>query len=125
MSVQSCIEAYIALAKDIFTPRARTKLGGAFLHKLLGSATFSAKKLEIGIKEIIRQNPPQPSASNAPARDSDGQDEATTDTVAPEDMMMLGSGKKCKVCVCLSLHYISSCTWIVNLYIQLCLRRHG
>jgi hypothetical protein len=89
MSVQSCIEAYTDLAKDIFTPRTRTKLGGVFLHKLFGSATFSAKKLEAGIKDVIRKNKPPALASNAPA-----------ENVAPEDMPMLGSGRRCKVCVC-------------------------
>ena len=29
-------------------------LGGAFLHKVFGSATFSAEKLEAGIKNVIR-----------------------------------------------------------------------
>lgn len=56
MDVKSCIEAYQTLAKDIFTPRRRTYIGGARLHKILGSSTFSAEKLEGGIKKIIKDN---------------------------------------------------------------------
>ncbi|KAK3896666.1 hypothetical protein C8A05DRAFT_20408, partial [Staphylotrichum tortipilum] len=106
MSVQSCIEAYTALARDVFTPRTRTKLGGPFVHKLLGSATFSATKLEASIKDVIRKNKPPAPVPNAPAEDSDGRgDEATVENVTPEDMPMLGSGRKCKVCVWLSNRY--------------------
>ncbi|KAL1843209.1 hypothetical protein VTJ49DRAFT_2760 [Mycothermus thermophilus] len=85
MDIQSCIEAYTTLAQDIFTPRARTKLGGAFAHKLMGSATFSAQKLEDGIRKVIRENCSHMSTGNR---------------AAPEDMPMLGSGRKCKVFVC-------------------------
>ncbi len=100
MSVQSCIEAYSRFAKDIFTPRLRTKLGGVFLHKVFGSATFSASKLEAGIKDIIQKNKPPAPASGTSAGNSDGQDnQATTENIAPKDMPMLGSGQKCKVCV--------------------------
>jgi len=31
-------------------------MGGAFLHNLFGSSTFSAQKLELGIRKIIRDN---------------------------------------------------------------------
>lgn len=56
MDVDSCIKAYRELAKDIFTPRRRTYLGSTMVHRLLGSSSFSARKLESGIKRIIREN---------------------------------------------------------------------
>jgi hypothetical protein len=100
MSVQSCIEAYTALAQDIFTPRSRTRLGGALLHKMFGSATFSAKKLEAGIKEVIRKNNSQAPVSDALGGMSNYRDETKIRSDTPEDMPMLGTGRKCKVCVC-------------------------
>ncbi|KAG7284249.1 hypothetical protein NEMBOFW57_010613 [Staphylotrichum longicolle] len=99
MSIQSCIEAYTALAKDIFTPRIRTKLAGAFLYNLFGFATFSAKKLEAGIKKVIQKNKPQAPTSTTPSGNSNGQHEETAENAAAEDMPMLGSGRKCKVYV--------------------------
>jgi hypothetical protein len=56
MDVQSCIEKYRSLAKDIFTPRFRTYFGGAKVHNLLGYSTFSAQKLESKFRKIIKES---------------------------------------------------------------------
>jgi hypothetical protein len=100
MDVQSCIEAYLVLAQEIFTPRSRIKLGGAYLHKVFGSATFSAKKLEAGIKRVIRENSSQLAAT--PLAESSESSKARSDGMRArntigEEMPMLGSGRKCKV----------------------------
>lgn len=100
MDVQSCIDAYLVLAKEIFTPRRRIKLGGAYIHKVFGSATFSAKKLEAGIKKVIRENSSQPAAT--PLAESSESNEAESDGMRArntllEEMPMLGSGRNCKV----------------------------
>ncbi|KAK0623692.1 acyl transferase/acyl hydrolase/lysophospholipase [Immersiella caudata] len=95
MDVESCIEAYTALAEDIFTPRNRTMFGGAFLHKVVGSATFSAEKLEAGIKKVIRDS--QDRGNNA-----DRAGGASGIFEAVEDLPMLrGDRQKCRVCICL------------------------
>ncbi len=104
MDVQSCIDAYLGLAQDIFTPRRRTMLGGAFLHKIFGSATFSGKKLEEGIKKVIRENHPLTNMTPVTRSNEGEANEASLDDeqasargTALEDLPMLGSGRKCKV----------------------------
>lgn len=113
MDVQSCIEAYHLLAKEIFTPRRRTHVGGAFLHKVFGSSTFSAEKLERGIRKIVRENYPdthsterngvQTEAGSVNPSDSN-RIEAPTVNAAPiddakkEELLMCTEGSsKCKM----------------------------
>ncbi|CAH0002317.1 unnamed protein product [Clonostachys byssicola] len=79
MGIDSCIDAYIKLSKDIFTPRKRNKILGKNLLKITGQAAYSHNALEDAIKHVIRQS---------------GID---------ENAPLLESAPKCKMFVCASL----------------------
>jgi hypothetical protein len=65
MDIQSCINTYIDISKDVFTPRKRMWLGGRRLQNILGQATFPAAKLEDKIKELVRKHAIPGDASGA------------------------------------------------------------
>lgn len=56
MDVEAAINAYKRLSRRVFTPKKRTHIGGAFIHKVLGSETFDYKVLEKVIKEIVSEH---------------------------------------------------------------------
>jgi hypothetical protein len=53
MDVQTCIDHYRKLAKDVFVPRKRNLFGGRVLNNILGQATFEATKLSSSVKDIL------------------------------------------------------------------------
>jgi hypothetical protein len=65
MDVQTCIDHYKKLAKDVFVPRKRNLLGGRVLNNILGHATFEASKLTGSVKDILSSIKP-PLSESAP-----------------------------------------------------------
>lgn len=61
LDVQTCIDIYEGIAKEVFTPRKRTLIGGRFIHSVFGSPAFSGIKLEKKIEEVLASlEPPLP-----------------------------------------------------------------
>lgn len=63
MDVQTCIDHYRKLAKDVFVPRKRNLFGGHVLNNILGHATFEATKLSSSVKDILSSIEPRLSES--------------------------------------------------------------
>jgi hypothetical protein len=101
MDVQTCIETFQTLAQDMFTPRLRVRFGGATMHRLFGSSTFSARKLEAAIQGIIRENAPKMRAAAVPSGPESGEDSTEVsdqDEHLVEEMPMLAArDQHCKV----------------------------
>ncbi|KAL2267335.1 hypothetical protein VTJ83DRAFT_4612 [Remersonia thermophila] len=111
MDIQTCIECFTSLAQDVYTPRRRTRVGGALIHKLLGSTRYSTKRFQQLIRTMVRENHPdiqhlQRVKESSDASESQTKEDATQTNIQvtePEDLPMLESKRRCKVFVCTML----------------------
>lgn len=71
MDVQSCIDCYKVLALGVFQERKRTKIGGALIHNVLGTATFSSKNLQDAISVVLSKARPPLNDSTALIEDGE------------------------------------------------------
>lgn len=53
MDVQTCIDSYMTISREVFRPRMRTRLVGRVIQSLAGSAAFDHRALEEAIKGIV------------------------------------------------------------------------
>ncbi|KAI1105027.1 hypothetical protein F4804DRAFT_305284 [Jackrogersella minutella] len=79
MDVASCIEAYIDMSKDVFSPRWRTKILGRTFHNIMGNATFDYRVLEDKIRGMVQ------------------------DRLGDADAALLEERPRCKMFVCASM----------------------
>ncbi|RDL36731.1 uncharacterized protein BP5553_06083 [Venustampulla echinocandica] len=94
MDVQSCIKVYKDLSSKVFTPRKRVVFGGSFLHRLAGSAPFSAEKLEAEIKKVVENNSPLEDGGNKTPKAKGN---------AGDVPLLVNPTQRCKVFVCVTM----------------------
>ncbi|RFU29627.1 hypothetical protein B7463_g6711, partial [Scytalidium lignicola] len=79
MDVDSCIDAYVSLSREVFNPRMTTRIFGRALQGVIGNAAFDYKALEKAVKRVVG------------------------DCLGDENTPLLEKDPKCKVFVCASM----------------------
>ncbi|KAK0747380.1 phospholipase, partial [Apiosordaria backusii] len=79
MDVQSCIDSYMALSREVFSPRFRARLFGRVFQSMAGSSAFDYEVLERVVQDMVER------------------------TTGKPDTVLLEDDPNCKIFVCASM----------------------